>query len=231
MSTFHDRALRCSHCGVEQHRTVATSLNAARSPQHRQAILDGTFQVFTCDACGLRFVHTGEFPYLDLERRQFVGVFPAADEPEWPGCAARTLQAFERTLGSEGPAVARSLVDDVTVRCVFGLGALSEKLRIGAAGYDDVLVEAAKLDLLSVEHDIAFTIAQRPRLARIDDEDVVFALPPSPGSGDPRPLGLTVERVRFEAWLDDAAARRVELAAVLAPGPYVDIGRVLRAGA
>ena len=103
---------------------------AAPSPALRDEIVSGTFQVFTCEVCGHPVVYTGEFPYLDLDRRQFIGVFPS-DVGDRLGIATKHTHesAFDPDAQSaDTPSVAQSLVHEVAVRCVFGLSALREKL-------------------------------------------------------------------------------------------------------
>lgn len=220
MSTFATVPVVCPECGTEQHREVATSLNAARSPHLRDAILAQTFQVFVCDACTRRFLYTGTFPYLDLERRQLFGVFPVAEEIDWPVHEARMLDAYRTTLGGGAPPVAQTLGTGVAVRCVFGLPALREKLVVAGAGLDDVLVEAVKLDVMRSVKGLAVDAEHRPRVVTIGDDEVVLALPP----GSER---LPVDRRRFDAFVAEVSADRAALADALGAGPYVDLGRVL----
>src|SRR5262245_42787584 len=227
MSTFALRPVTCPHCGEARRREIVTSLNAARSPQLRAEILAGTFQVFTCEACGRRFTHTGQFSYLDLERRRFVGVFPRQAEQDWPRHERLTARAYEQNLGSTAPSVAQSLGQGMLVRCVFGLSALREKFLIDDAGLDDVLVEAVKLDLFRTVAGLPLDAKRRPRLVELGPERVHFALPSAPDDRDQRPFDLPVERARFDEFLAATAAAPDTLRETLAAGPYVDTGRLL----
>jgi CpXC protein len=228
MSTYALRAVQCPNCHDTREREVATSLNASRSPEVRDAIIAGTFQAYTCEACGHPIVYTGEFPYLDLDRRQFVGVFPSAWETDWDRYEARAVSAFSRTLGTEAPSVAQSLASDVAVRCVFGLPALREKLIVADAGLDDRLVEAFKLSLFETVAGLPFEAGRRPRLVTADADTLVFAIPADPSDPDQDPLRLPIERTRYDDFVE--RADRDELLAAMAPGAYVDTGRLLIPG-
>jgi CpXC protein len=228
MSTFALRTVQCPNCHDTRDREVATSINASRSPARRDEILSGTFQVFTCEVCGHPIVYTGEFPYLDLDRRQFIGVFPSAWETDWDRYEARAETAFGRTLGTEAPSVAQSLASDVAVRCVFGLPALREKLIAADERFDDRLVEAFKLSLFETVAGLPFEAGRRPRLVAADADTLVFAIPADPSDPDQDPLRLPIERTRFDDFV--ARADRDELLAAIAPGAYVDTGRLLIPG-
>ena len=219
MSTFVARSIRCPNCATEQEREIASSVNIMRSPHVRERILDQTFQVFECTHCGRRFIYTGEFSYVDLSRRQLFGVFPPSAESDWVACEQRTTDAYRKTLGDDAPSIAQPFGEGLVIRCVFGLPALREKLILADAGLDDVLVEAAKLDLLRSADDLPLDAAHRPRLMTLDVSEVVFGLP-----GQVR---LPVSRDAFDRYLATAAEHRDELAEDLAAGPYVDLGRVL----
>jgi CpXC protein len=227
MSTFARKPVSCPHCGDRRRREVVTSLSVGRSPHLRKEILAGTFQVFSCEACGRPFTYTGQFSYLDLERRRFIGVFPREAEQDWPRHEQRTARAYEANLGAGAPSVARSLGEGFVVRCVFGLSALREKLLIEDAGLDDVLVEAAKLDLFRSVAGLPLDARRRPRLVDIGPERVHFALPSADDDRDQRPFDLPVERPRFDEFLAAGAASAVTLRETLAAGPYVDTGRLL----
>ncbi len=76
MSVYEDRQLGCPHCGHEALRAVAVSIDGPASPRgEHQAILDGTFQRWPCDACGRAFRADGPLiaavsagAYVDLGR-------------------------------------------------------------------------------------------------------------------------------------------------------------------
>jgi CpXC protein len=228
MSTYALRAVQCPNCDDTREREVTTSLNASRSPEVRDAIIAGTFQVFTCEVCGHPVVYTGEFPFLDLDRGQFIGVFPLSYETDWRRYEERTAASFSRSLGADAPPVAQSLGEGVEVRCVFGLPALREKLIAADAGLDDRLVEAFKLSLFETVAGLPFEARRRPRLVVADADTLVFAIPADPSDPDQDALRLPIERTRYDDFV--GTADRDELLAAMAPGAYVDTGRVLIPG-
>lgn len=225
MSTFVRRSVPCPRCGVELDREVATSVNADRSPDLREAILGERFQVLRCGACGHAFTYLGEFVYMDLGRHQMIGVFPSDLEPSWPRCERQTVDAYEDNLGRSAPAIAQPFGEGVVVRCVFGLGALREKLVAADAGFDDVLVEAAKLDLFRSLSGLALSLGRRPRLVQSGVDKVTFAIPSAADDPDRRPSRLPVDRAVFDELL--AAVSGDECVAALGAGAYVDLGRIL----
>lgn len=229
MSTFVRRPVPCPRCGAVGDHEVATSVNADRSPELRQAILDERFQALTCDTCHQWFTFVGEFVYMDVGRHQLIGVFPHASEPDWAACEQQILAAYQENLGPEGPVVARPFGKGMVVRCVFGLGALREKLLLADAGLDDVLVEAAKLDVIRLVPGLELSPYQRPRVFEVGASEVAFILPPAKEDADRRPRRLPVPRPAFDDYLA-AVAGDGGLLGVLGAGPYVDLGRICVAG-
>lgn len=224
MSTFRERSVACSGCGVEERRWVATSINATRTPHWRDAILDGSFQVFTCDRCDTRTAPLLPFPYVDFGRRLLIGVFPAADEATWWEHEDRTTGAFLRNLGADAPAVAQPLGDGMVVRTVFGLAALREKVVVFAAGLDDGVLETLKLRLLLLVDELVPGLDGRPRLASADGDELVFDVA-HPAAGEAG--RLRVDRQEYDHVLADPDVRPIIEA--VRGGPYQDAGRVLLA--
>jgi hypothetical protein len=62
--------------------------------------------------------------------------------------AADKQAVFDLSYGSQAPAAAQSVGQGLQQRLVFGWPALREKLVLQEIGFDDVLWEVAKLDLL-----------------------------------------------------------------------------------
>lgn len=228
MSTFVRKPVGCPRCGTIADHDVATSVNAARNPELRHAILEEQFQVLRCEACGHTFSFLGEFVYLDIDRRQMIGVFPSSSEPLWPRCERQITDAYEKNLGPSAPAVARPFGERMVVRCVFGFGALREKLVIQSAGLDDVLVEAAKLDMFRSVAGLAVSLERRPRMFEAGDDEVAFAIPAAPNDPDRRPSRLPLARPALDDFLA-AVSGNEQILATLGAGPYVDLGRVLLA--
>ena len=222
MSTFVKIEVACPACGTAADRMVATSINASRSPEWREAILAGRFQRFACarSGCGEVVTPLLPFPYLDFHRKQYVGVFPHGDESRWWEHEREPEGAYERNLGALAPPVARPIGEDMVVRTVFGLDALREKIVVLDAGVDDALVEALKLRLLVGRDDLSPAPDDRPRLLSLSDDELTFR-----ARRGPDVYRLTVPRAELDAIAADDDL--VPILDALRSGPYRDCGRLL----
>jgi hypothetical protein len=112
----------------------------------------------------------------------------------------------------------------MTVRTVFGLEALREKLVCWDAGFDDVLIEVLKLEQLGVAPGGAWLDDRRnARLAGVDAETLAIVIG-APGRAE-HALLAELPRAAYVALAADRA-RSAELAAKLSAGPFVDVGRI-----
>lgn len=228
MSVFRPVALVCPTCRTENVETVAVSLHGPRVPEVLAAIAAGTFQCFTCHGCGLEYRADGPLLYVDFERRRWIGVFPQDLETRWAVLEHQPLDSFPRSMIDLAPDFLRHEAGGFTIRSVFGLPALAEKIRLLDAGHDDRVVEAAKL-AVALRAGAVLAPDRRPIVldAAPDALDLLLWLPP-PGDGPPA-----------EAVVHLAAADLVDLAgdpswhgvvAELDLGPFVDLGRLLLDG-
>ncbi len=228
MSTFTDLIRPCAHCGAPERRRIAVSLNAGRSPQHRQAILDRTFQSFACAACGKQTVIEDDFMYTDFDRKHWIGVFHSQHEAHWRALESHAVDAFDQNMtGPAASQIARDLARGFTLRTVFGIGALREKLLCFDHGIEDAVLEVLKLSLMR-EGLVDFSPSGRPRLVEVAPETLTLELRRQ-GSKGWQVATLPVPR----AALDEIGARLVEHAPILRQlqaGSYVDLGRVLLSG-
>ena len=224
MSTFIDVDVPCDVCGKITERTVATSINATRAPEYRQAVLDGAFQRFLCSRCGVESTPLVPFVYLDFDRGIYIGVFPSSDEATWWAVEEEPLTAFDRNLGAQAPPPARGIGSHFQVRTVFGLTALREKIVVLEAGLDDAVLETLKLRLMAVMSDLSLDLAGRVRLVTVTPSQLVFLVPQGSADGQRQ---LEVPRADY----DDVAADDVLRAGFVRhfeAGPYRDAGRLLR---
>jgi hypothetical protein len=224
VSTFVDVEVQCQACGLAEQRSVATSINASRTPAYREAILDGTFQRFTCAACSAEVAPLLPFVYLDFRRGQFIGVYPPDLESVWWQYEDEALEAYDTNVGRHAPGPARQLIDPMEVRAVFGLDALREKIRLLDARVDDAVVEALKLRLL-LTHDPEIALRPRPRVVEVRQDDLVLRVWQDWGDGlvaSP----LVVSRIEGVDLAADESVR--DLLTSLAAGPYRDALRVLQ---
>ncbi|HEX2691782.1 MAG TPA: CpXC domain-containing protein [Kofleriaceae bacterium] len=226
MSVHEDRVLTCPHCHHPSTQSVAVSLDGEHAAQERQAILDGTFQRVTCSACGKVFVADGPLIYLDFDAKRWIGVFPTPWEAAWWDHEDEPQGAFQRTMIDNCPPLVRSWAPGFVVRAVFGIERLREKLVAHAAGIDDRVLEAYKLDLLRGLGPYELAPSARPRLREASATDAVFHVPrPEPDAPD-RSAIVRIARAEIDRV---AAARDGAWAATIAAvsaGPYVDLGRI-----
>jgi hypothetical protein len=226
MSVYEDRVLSCPHCQHQFTQAVAVSLDGERAARERQAIIDGTFQRLTCAACGTAFRADGPLIYLDFDAKLWIGVFPAPWEAAWWDHEDEPQGAFQRYMIDNCPPLVRSWAPGFAVRAVFGLENLREKLIAHAAGIDDRVLEAYKLDLLRGIGPYDLAPSARPRMRAAGETDAVFHVPrPTPDAPDRHAI-VRVSRAEIERV---AAGRDGEWAPTIqavSAGPYVDLGRI-----
>ena len=225
MSVYRDRPLTCPHCGHVTVESVALTLDAKRAVAEVQAILDNTFQRFSCPACEQVFRADGPLMFVDFDGQLWIGMFPESWERDWWHHEQESADAFQRNMVENCPPIVREWAPGFTIRTVFGLPALREKLVAWQAGLDDVVVEAYKLVLLRDLGTFELSGQSRPRLIAVEDGHAVFDVPPQ----EPGKLNqISSARIPLDE-LHDIVKRPKKWASVsesLSRGPYVDIGRI-----
>jgi hypothetical protein len=146
MSTYRLRTVRC-HCGNAFEAELFDGLHVSRRPDVRERILDGTFHRFTCPACGGTVVVEQRLAYSDMPRRHWFTVFPRIDLRHRDELVAFARRSFQDTMIDRAPELVRGWASEMTVRAIFGLASLREKLTVFDAGLDDALIECLKLQL------------------------------------------------------------------------------------
>jgi len=227
MSVYEDRVLTCPHCSHEMVKSVAVSLNGERAAVQRAQILDGTFQRFACERCHETFRADGPLIYIDFEAKLWIAVFPTLWEQRWWEHEDEPAAVFQRYMIEHCPPLVRSWAPGFTIRAVFGIERLREKLVASAAAIDDRVLEAYKLDLLRGMGPFELTAASRPRLRAVEGAMAAFHVP-RPEPGVPERFAIVrvprVELDRIAALGEDDWADTID---VLSQGPYVDLGRIL----
>lgn len=225
MSQYQERVLTCPHCAHETVASVAVTLEATRSQVERQAILDGTFQRIACPACHDTYRAEGPLMYIDFDHKLWIGVFPTPWEATWWQHEQEPALAFHRNMEESCPPLVRDWAPGFCVRAVFGFEALREKLVAHAAGIDDGLLEAYKLDLLRGMGPYELSGAARPRLREIDDDHAWFSVP-RPGPASPHRIArVKIQRQELQRVYENRTDW-AEVIAALSAGPYVDLGRI-----
>ena len=230
MSVFRPETLICPVCGHRNTETVALSLHGSRVPEIVQSIVDGTFQCFTCARCDLPYRADGPLIYIDFERKRWIGEFPASMEPDWAALEQQPLDAFRRSVIDLAPAFLRAEADGFAIRAVFGLEALAEKIRLFDAGYDDRLVEVAKLQTM-LRVGAVFAPSTRPRVVALAPDAItmgVWVAADDATDGSAQRASVTIDATDLEVLAGDAAWRPV--LSELSVGPYVDLGRLFLDG-
>jgi hypothetical protein len=223
MSITGSERIACAGCGAALEIEVVDSLNAERHPQLRQRVLDRQLHTARC-TCGRLTAIERDFLYVDLARRQVLGVFPRADRYAPDASARRLAATFDRWFRGDAPAWLRTLAERCLVRACFGLEELREKLVGDDAGLDDLAVEVAKCIVLAGDPRFRAALVAALRL----DAVRAGALELLAMDTSDRPLGVVVRVPRED--VDALAARSTaELLAAypgIAAGPHVSMLRL-----
>jgi hypothetical protein len=147
MSMFKVVPMPCPSCGKSVEFNAVISVNADRRPDLRAAILDASFQREACPQCSKEFRLDPELTYMDVGRGQWIAAFPVAKLPDWQAIEAQVKDMFNRAYGEKASRAARQIGAGLTPRLTFGWSALREKLAIVEYGLDDVIVELTKTAL------------------------------------------------------------------------------------
>ena len=174
MSILRATDLNCPSCETSVTFDLVHSVNADRRPDLRDAILDRSFQMQPCPACGHTFRVEPEFSYMDMRRGQFLAVWPSDGVDRLADYEARSRVAYELGYGAKAPPEARAIGDLLTPRLVFGWIALNEKLIASEAGVDDVLLELAKLAVIRTSDTVPLGTHHELRLLGVDGTDLVM---------------------------------------------------------
>jgi len=226
MSVFQTRTFPCPACGADNAVQLVHSLHTERSPDLRDAILDGTFQTVACNACEETFRIDPELTVLDTHRNQWLAVLPANASHSWGASEARAHQQFQRSFGPKAPRIARELGADLTARVVFGWGALREKMVARDHTIDDIDLELMKLAVLRGAGGTVPGPDYALRLVDVAAETLTLAWVHR--RTDAVNGGMTVPRALL---LDVVGTAWQPLRADVSAGLYVDVNRLLDAPA
>jgi hypothetical protein len=215
-----ERSVACA-CGADVSVTMCESLNAARHPALRDAVLARTLHTAVCARCGQAVMVAARFTYVDLERRQLIGVYLPDDRRQERACGEELITAYQRFF-VDGPPLMQAIAGDLLVRVVFSYEELREKLVGDDAALPDLAVEAAKYDLLGDARLRAVSAAT----LRLDEvRGGALHLYAEDVDGRPQRLRVAVPRD-----VVDAMPPRDQLLAAypgIASGPHVSLLRLL----
>lgn len=223
MSLFVNAKTTCQ-CGRETEVRLCASVNAARRPDLRQEILDGTFQAETCPVCSASLRLPVHLSYLDIARHQWILAEAIDLLPEWRSVEAEALTVFDRTYGSRAPQPAREVGAELRPRLVFGWPALRESLMGDELGLEAVALELLKIAIMRTVPDPPLGDISELRLAGGDGPDLHLAWVDA--SSEQELASLTIGRALYDDVLADPkpwAALRAELEGRL----FVDVKRLI----
>jgi hypothetical protein len=229
MSITRTTVVDC-RCGARLEALVADSLNAARHTHLKQAVLERRLHVFVCAVCQRPITIEKEMLYVDVPRRQFIGVYPTNERVRERECGEELLNAFERTVAKDAPGVVRELASSFLVRVVFGYEELREKIVADDAGLSDLILELVKARLLASDRSLVERGVMTLRLERVLGDGNLLMTPEwrdgfhvdDVDGGQP----VVVERAIYDALL----ARHDELVADprgIASGPHCSLLRLI----
>ncbi len=225
MSITRTATLDC-RCGARLEVLVADSLNAARHPHLKQAVLDRALHLFVCALCERPITVEKEMLYVDIPRRQFIGVYPSAERANERACGEALLDAFQRTVAEDAPDLVRALAPSFFVRAVFGYEELREKIVGDDAGLSDLLLETLKGQVLVGDPDWLARGVRTFRLDRVRPDGNLWLVPELADGTLDAAHAIVIERALYDALF----ARRAELFADprgLAAGPCCSLLRLV----
>lgn len=152
MAIVYPYNVQCD-CGATISANLADGVNVGRTPAIREQILAGTFHRVSCPSCKRTVTAEKSFFYTDAKRRTYIQVKPRQDRHLWREASHGLKHAIERSRNVDPDKKA-------TVRVVFGMAELREKLIAEDLKIDDRAVELLKVALLN-EHPF---LMHRPRL-------------------------------------------------------------------
>ncbi len=211
MSITDLRKIPCRTCGEEVLAVTIESANPARHPPFQEQLLDRELLKMPCPHCDAEHRHYDRFTWIDLPGLLCVVVLHESERPDWPELELEALRELSVPLREEGPPFVRAFGETVSIRLVFGLEELREKVVCRIHDLDDRVVESIKEDLV---YGATLDSAEPGMNLTFKDGDRLFDVP----------------------WelLEETATRREELAAEL-PGifdpaaTWVNAGRSQRA--
>jgi len=133
MSTRSKIDVTCE-CGEAFKADVWQSVNVTASPELRDEILNGQMNVVTCPGCGRRFHVEIPFLYHDLEKREWIWVYPLSYEKNGFEVYQKVHEMWEDLKRSMPPKVRERFEKEYKVTVLFGMDALVYYLRSQANG-------------------------------------------------------------------------------------------------
>jgi predicted RNA-binding Zn-ribbon protein involved in translation (DUF1610 family) len=224
VSTFRFYTTSCPACGHRFEVEIARGLHITRLPDIREKLIDGSFQVHACPACGQSALYEATVVYTDFERGEYIAT-ETTTSASWQAALSRHQTMF-RDCFEAGPPVVQDMAARFKRRVVFGFRALREKLVLWDAGLDDRIVEAVKGDVLRDEGESPREVVLR--IARVlDGGHLLFAAyepvrpPEDLPAGEPWVVGQIAPHDFLTAPAARYAARAAEPSAIARDYPWL----------
>lgn len=227
MSRFEPAEVTCARCGTVMTVQAADSLHVTNLPSVREAALRGELHLFDCTGCQAKVRLEKLLAYTDFERKHWFAVFPDKARRKWQEAVDFAEQSFAATMEERAPPLVQSWAPTFrkSMRAIFGLDSLRDKLTAYDAGLDDRVLELVKLEAVRI-FDLPWHEGAALWFLRCHDAQLEFAYCPAsgPNASEPQPVTLPLELYQRRAL--DPAVR--ELAPELFASIAVDLRLVLR---
>ena len=148
MSITDLRKIPCRTCGEEVLAVTIESANPARHAPFQEQLLDRELLKMPCPHCDAEHRHYDRFTWIDLPGRLCIVVIHESERPDWPELELEALRELSVPLREEGPPFVRAFGETVSIRLVFGLEELREKVVCRIHDLDDRIIEAIKEELV-----------------------------------------------------------------------------------
>ena len=169
MAVFHPHVVECA-CGNTITVHLADTINVRRSPEMRARILNGELHRAACPKCGEQFTVEKPFYYTDFDRNLVLKVLPRGERHTWKEASAEVERAS--ALIPDQPSEAYR---ERSLRVVFGLDELREKLVAQDASIDDRILELLKVRVVH-EHPVLLKWARlRLTLTQVTEKALQFS--------------------------------------------------------
>jgi hypothetical protein len=228
MSIFSRHGVACPQCQALTDGLLIRSLNPVRHPHLKELLLARQLHAFRCVGCEATFEVDSPLLYVDLERRQFVGMVPNAARQRGAEVAREFMQVWEETF-VRGPAMVAAEAGDYLVRLAFGHEELREKIVIDDAGLSDLSVEALKAVILTSEPWFRDAGVVTLSLDAVEPETGELCFVPLWIDGPPDAAAipaLWVERASYDA-VDADYDQLLERYPGVASGPHCSLVRLI----
>ena len=213
--------VKCPKCGKEQKVTTVTAIRP--DDGSLKALLDGSLNKVACKACGTEFLVESSLTYRDKERSFIVFCLPLPEDGN--------TEPVENEIDSMATdAAMKEEIARPTVRLTFSRPDFIEKIMIHNAGYDDRLIEFAKLQLFRSLDELQLSRSRHRLLfdfSKTDEQSLMFLVYDREELKAVNAVQVPMDDFRsLEEELKNSSDLQAELEAAF-PGCYVSADRLL----